>query len=94
MAKNKTSFNGEKAGPGRPPGSPNKVPKTVKEGFLNAFIEMQSDPANNILAWGKTNPGLFYTLASKLIPTEVKGAFTGKTTLEIVRKPGTAVNPE
>lgn len=94
MAKSRTSFKGNNPGPGRPKGVPNKVPKTVKEGFLNAFIDLQSDPKNNILSFAKKNPKLFYALASKLIPTEVKGAFTGKTTLEIVRKSNTTVNPE
>lgn len=90
--KTKTSFKPGEGG--RKPGVPNKLPKTVKEGFLNAFIELQNDPKNNILEFARKNPKLFYALATKLIPTELKGAFNGKTILEIVRKSNTPTGPE
>ena len=88
MVESKTRFKkGQKPGPGRPKGLPNKIPSTVKQGFLDAFKHLQGDPQKNLIAWAKKNPNLFYPLISKLIPAEVKGAFTGKTTLEIIRQP-------
>jgi hypothetical protein len=77
MAKTSTSFKpGESKG--RPKGTPNKLTKTVKDTVLAAFNELQSDPKANIIDWGKKNPGLFYQIAAKLIPTEVNANITEK----------------
>lgn len=62
----------EKKG-GRQKGSPNKLTKTVKEAVLDAFNELQQDPKANIVDWGRRNPGMFYQIAAKLIPTEIQG---------------------
>lgn len=86
MAKTKTSFKKGHAGPGRPLGSPNKITASVKESFYACFTELQGDPKVNLIAWAKKNPSLFYQLATKLIPTEIKGNLTGKVQLEIIRK--------
>lgn len=84
MGISKTSFKPGEA-KGRPPGTPNKLTRTVKETVLAAFNDLQSDPKNNILAFAKSNPRDFYQIAAKLIPTEIN-AKVSKMTLEIVRK--------
>lgn len=61
-------------GSGRKKGSVNettKIIRNVREVVLNAFNDMQKDPKNNILIWGKSNPKDFYMIAAKLIPTEI-----------------------
>lgn len=60
-----------KGNPGKPKGAINKTTKLVKEVFAEVFQDMQSDPAANLLSWGKENPTEFYKLASKLIPTQM-----------------------
>lgn len=63
---------------GRKKGEPNKLTKTVKDTVLAAFNELQLDPKANIVDWGKKNPGLFYQIAAKLIPTEVNANIESK----------------
>lgn len=63
MAKKKTG--------GRKAGTPNKLTKTVKEAFEQAFNAMQEQPGVKLEEWGKANPTEFYKLASKLIPSEI-----------------------
>jgi len=58
---------------GRPKGAKNHLTRTVKETVLAVFNDMQQDPKANLLTWGKANPNLFYPIAAKLIPTELKG---------------------
>jgi hypothetical protein len=58
--------------PGRPMGSKNKYPSTVKEAVLNAFLKLQQSPKHNIEAFGQRYPREFYNIASRLIPTEVR----------------------
>ena len=77
MGKNQTSFKKGDA-TGRPKGTPNKLTKTVKDTVLAAFNELQDDPKANILEWGKKNPGMFYQIAAKLIPTEVNATLESK----------------
>lgn len=83
MARSSTTFKPGKKG-GRPPGTPNVLTRTVKEAVLDAFNELQRDEKANLVSWGKKNPGLFYQVAARLIPTEIKGGFD-KIKLEIVR---------
>lgn len=54
---------------GRQPGSINKLTKSVKEAFAEAFDRMGG--ADALVEWGKENPTDFYKLASKLIPVDV-----------------------
>ena len=61
---------------GRPAGAQNKLNKTVRDTVLAAFNELQEDPKANIKAWGQKNPSLFYTIAAKLIPTEIQAKVT------------------
>lgn len=85
MAKTRTSF--KKGQGGRKHGSQNKLTKTVKEAFESAFNALQDDPRANLLTWGRANPGYFYPLAAKLIPTELKGTIEQNTvTINIVKK--------
>ena len=51
-----------------------------------AFNKLQDDPKANLFAWGQKNPTMFYQVASKLIPTEVKG--TIETTTKQIFKIG------
>lgn len=62
---------GKRPGSGRKKGTPNKLTKTVKEAFEQAFNAMQAEPKVKLEAWGKENPTEFYKLASKLIPSEI-----------------------
>lgn len=60
---------------GRTPGAENEITKqmkTVKQTIIEAFNDLQGDPKNNIIAWGKKNPTAFYNIAAKLIPTEIQ----------------------
>jgi hypothetical protein len=61
---------------GRPTGSKNKYPSTVKEAVLNAFLELQKSSKHNIVAFGQRYPRDFYNIASRLIPTEVRQEIT------------------
>jgi hypothetical protein len=56
---------------GRPKGATNLLNRTVKETVLKVFHDLQTDPRANLLEWGKKNPGMFYQIAAKLIPTEI-----------------------
>lgn len=67
----KTSTSWKKGEGGRPKGVQNKITRTVKEAVLDVFNKLQDDPKANLLEWGKKNPGMFYQIAAKLIPTEV-----------------------
>lgn len=58
---------------GRGKGTPNKITKTVKETVLAVFTKLQDDPKHNLTQFAKKFPRDFYTIAAKLIPTEVKG---------------------
>lgn len=76
---------GQKKIGGRKKGSVNKLTekmKTVKETVLAVFHELQDDPKANLTAWGRANPKDFYTIAAKLIPTELTGEFTN-TVIEV-----------
>ena len=58
---------------GRPKGSPNKLTKTVRGTVLSTFNKLQEDKEHNLEAFAKKYPRDFYTIASKLIPTEIRG---------------------
>lgn len=71
MAKTDGQF---KAGnSGKPKGAVNKVTRTVKETVLSVFNELQESPKHSLKAFAEENPKEFYTIASKLIPTEITG---------------------
>lgn len=62
----------EKGNSGRPPGTQNKLTKTVKETVLAVFNDLQDDPKNNLTAFAVKYPRDFYNIAAKLIPTDIK----------------------
>lgn len=74
---------GHPGGPGRPKGSPNKLTKTVKQAFEEAFNALQADPGKPyaLAEWGKKQPDKFYLIASKLIPTKVEAEVDDVTNL-------------
>lgn len=79
---------GESGNPdGKPKGVKNKLTTSVKEAFKIAFDELQGDDQHKLSEWAKSNPTEFYKLASKLIPTEIKGE-DGKELIKIVIESG------
>ena len=60
----------EKTG-GRQKGAKNKLTKTVKELVLDVFNGIQSHKTANLKSYAEKNPGEFYKIAAKLIPTEI-----------------------
>jgi len=57
--------------PGRPKGVQNKITRTVKETVLSVFNDLQADPKHNLKKFAENYPRDFYTIAAKLIPTEI-----------------------
>lgn len=68
----------QKGNSGKPKGAKNKITRTVKEAVLDVFNKLQDDPKANLFEWGKKNPGMFYQIAAKLIPTEVDAKVSEK----------------
>ena len=60
------------AGPGRPPGIPNKMALSVKEAIENAFTELGG--MSYLVHVGRTDPRTFCALLSKLLPTKLANA--------------------
>lgn len=80
---------GQVANPsGRPKGAVNKLTKTVREAFEDAFTELQKDPAKPyaLVPWATKNPDKFYLLAQKLIPTQVQATVDDVTELPPVER--------
>lgn len=63
---------GKKTG-GRVAGTPNKIPKQVKDVFFDTFNQLQQDPKANLTKWAKENKTEFYKLSSKLLPIQLAG---------------------
>lgn len=78
MANPKPVHSFKKGNEGRPKGATNLLTRTVKDAVLMAFNELQNDPKANLIEWGRKNPGLFYPIAAKLIPTEVNANLNQK----------------
>lgn len=57
---------------GRQAGGENKLTRTIKESFGEAFELLGG--AEALFKWAKENQTDFYKLASKLIPTELSGS--------------------
>lgn len=65
---------GQKTG-GRTKGTPNKTTASVKNALIEAFEELGG--VESLVAWGQQEPGEFYKLWVKIMPTEVKAEHTG-----------------
>ena len=78
-------------GSGRLKGVPNKLTKSVKEVIASVFNELQEMnekgapryPGAYTLNWAKNEPGEFYRLAARLIPTELQG--TAPLTIQLIK---------
>lgn len=64
-----------KRGPGRPPGSPNKVTADIKAAILNAFTKVGGE--DYLAHQARENPQAFMTLLGKVLPTQVSNAEDG-----------------
>lgn len=60
-----------RAGMGRPPNTPNKVTRAMKEAFRDAFDHLGG--VESLVQWAKGEPTEFYKLAARLIPHEIVG---------------------
>lgn len=79
----------EKKG-GRQKGVQNKITRTVKDTVLKVFNDLQSDPKVKLSAFAKRYPRDFYTIAARLIPTELTGNINTKVTINVTsKKPAT-----
>lgn len=66
---------GQKSGPGRPPGTQNKVTKELKEMILAALDE--SGGVDYLKRQAEENPGPFMSLIGKVLPMTVQGTGEG-----------------
>lgn len=71
---------------GRKKGTPNKVTRSVKEVFSEVFNKLQEDPNVSLEAMARKDPKLFYSLATKLIPTELDATIKEKIITVTVRE--------
>ncbi len=70
---------GESGNPdGRPVGSVNLVTKTVRDTFIEVFLEAQTNPRFRKVSLRRfvlDYPRDFYQLAARIIPTEIRAEF-------------------
>lgn len=66
--KNLKKAHASKKRKGRPPNSPNKF-TTLKQAFLNAFVEMGGEA--ELTSWAKKNPKDFYQMVKVMLPRQV-----------------------
>ena len=74
----------QKGNKGKPKGAVNKLTKqmqTVKEMVLNTAIELNKNPKTSIKQFAKDDPKTFWTIASKLIPTELTATLKSEKTV-------------
>lgn len=62
-------------GSGRKKGTPNRLTRTVREAFQEAFDAVNRGPSA-LATWGAENPDKFYPIAAKLIPATVEATVT------------------
>lgn len=82
----------KKGNSGRPKGATNLITRTVKEGVLSQFCNMQDDPnneayKNRLEKFAAKYPREFYAMAARLIPTEIH-AKINKVELHVIRTGG------
>lgn len=64
------------AGMGRKKGVPNKTTVAVKAALQAVYTDLQNEAGGDnahLKAWALANPGEFYKLWTKLLPTEISG---------------------
>jgi hypothetical protein len=59
------------AGAGRRKGTPNKLPRTLKEDILEAFMKVGG--ADYLVGKARENPTAFMSLLGRVLPTELSG---------------------
>ena len=73
------------AGIGRKPGVQNKTTVAVKQALQAVYADLQNEEGGDnahLLAWAKGNPGEFYKLWCKMLPTEISGPGGGPIPLQ------------
>lgn len=67
---------------------PNKITRTVRVSFEEAFRSLNLDPDQPyaLVSWAKKNPTEFYRLASKLIPVQVAATVDDVTELDATQR--------
>jgi hypothetical protein len=78
-------FTGDRPGPGRPPGCPNKLPKAFKEMLLAALEE--SGGTAYLKRVAKRYPKEFLAVLGRLLPSESKVDLSTGQTIKIVGIP-------
>ena len=68
--------------PGRPPGSVNTTTKDLKKVYLQAFDKLGG--LQGLVDWGETNPDLFYSQISKLLPKGLEIKSDQELTINII----------
>lgn len=68
--------------PGRPPGAVGKVTKDLKKVYLKAFDKLGG--LQGLVEWGETNPDLFYSQISKLLPKGLEIKSDQELTINII----------
>jgi hypothetical protein len=71
LNKQTDEIGGGKRGPGRPPGSPNKINKALKDMILGALDKAGGE--DYLTAQAKNNPNAFLALIGKVLPTTITG---------------------
>lgn len=71
-----------KRGPGRPPGSPNKITADIRAAILRAFQNVGG--VSYLERVAAENPHVFCTLVGKVLPTQVTGDGGGPVKLEVI----------
>jgi hypothetical protein len=75
---------GHKKAGGRKKGTPNKTTADVKAALVAAFDQMGG--VKSLTEFAIANPGEFYKLWAKLLPSEVKATVDGTVRLELVEE--------
>ncbi len=73
------------AGKGRLKGVPNKTTVAVKQALQAVYADLQNEGGGDnahLLSWAKANPGEFYKLWCKMLPTEISGPGGGPIPLQ------------
>ena len=70
MPRGKPFKKGQRPGPGRPPGTPNKF-TSLRESFLETFISIGGTAG--LISWARKNRTRYYELLARLLPRSLEG---------------------